>query len=111
MWSLPVLSDRVVTLTALCAADGSYGRRAPSSGQEENVSELDFPMDKLTPEMRAVNLARMRDYLRSLAPSLKLNEPDSYAFKHYYEYGHALRRGCCAQSEPTISGERTNPSP
>jgi len=54
--------------------------------------------DKLTPEMRAVNLARLRAYLDTLAPSLKLNEPDSAAFKHFYETGHVMRRGCCAPS-------------
>jgi hypothetical protein len=60
------------------------------------MSDLTFDMDKLTPEMRATNLARMRDYLRTLAPSLKLNEVDSYAFKHFYEHGHAYGKGCCA---------------
>jgi hypothetical protein len=64
------------------------------------MSELDFPMDKLTPEARAVNLARIRDYLKTLAPSLRLNEVDSYAFKHFYEHGHAYCKGCCADRVP-----------
>lgn len=59
--------------------------------------------DKLTPEMRALNLARMREYLQALGPNLKLSEPDSYAFKHYVEHGHAFSKGCCARAarEPT----------
>lgn len=75
------------------------------------MSDLDFPMDKLTPEARAVNLARMRDYLRRLAPSLKLTEPDSYAFKHYYEHGHALQPGCCRHSRAGVEAERVHEAP
>lgn len=54
--------------------------------------------DKLTPEMREINLKRMREYLETLAPSLRLSEPDSFAFKHYAEHGHVFRKGCCSRS-------------
>lgn len=51
--------------------------------------------DKLSPEMRATNLARLREYLTTLPPNLQLSEPDSTALRHYALTGHVMRFGCC----------------